>query len=142
MQNLVVSMLRFSAALTLFGAEQFDKTLNAIEGKDNLSKTMEGIEKTLDTMTDVLTREMDDRKKETLRSMAKLSSETVQRTMEGMEVMDPREVLRVTTDLLEKSTDVASRWASRAATAVEKAVEKEKAEEAPAAEATPAQEAE
>ena len=121
MQNLIVSMLRFSAAVTLFGLEQFEKTVEVVEGKTDLSKTMTGYEKTFNSMTEVLTGQMDEKKKETLKSITKMSEDTVSRSMDGMEVMDPREVLRATSELMQKTSDVTANWVSKTASAVEKA---------------------
>jgi hypothetical protein len=49
--------------------------------------------------------------------------------MDGMEVVDPREVLKASTDLLQKTSDVTANWVSRAASAVEKATGTNKTEE-------------
>ena len=134
MTNMVVSMIRFSAAMTLYGVEQMENSLNVIEGGTELSKTMEGFEKTLNSLTDVLMRELDENKKETLQSVSKASEDMVGRTMDGMGIMDPREVMRVSGDLLQKTSDATSKWVSKAASVVEKATEAAKpAVETPAA---------
>jgi hypothetical protein len=49
--------------------------------------------------------------------------------MDSMNVMDPREVLRATNDLLKTTTDATSEWVSKAASAVEKATETGKSSE-------------
>src|SRR3990172_5561387 len=102
MTNLIVSMLRFSSALTLYGVEQLEKSVNVMEGGSEMGKAMDGFEKTLNSLTDVLMREMDEKKKETLESMSKASKEMVNRTMEGMDMMDPRQVLKASSDLIHK----------------------------------------
>ena len=137
MTNLVVSMVRFSAALTLYGVEQLENSLSLLEGGTDVSKTILGMEKTLNSMSDVLMREMDAKKKETLDSVSKASQEMVDRTLEGMEIMDPREVFKASTDLLQKTSDVTAKWVSKAAEAMEKATQAAK----PGAEAQPAEEA-
>ncbi len=129
MQNLIVSMMRFSAALTLFGMEQIQNSLNIVEGEEDLSKTMERFEKAFNSMTDALVHRIDDKKKETLKSVTKMSEDVVSRTMDSMNVMDPREVLRATNDLIQKTTDATSEWVSKAAAAVEKATESSKSSE-------------
>jgi hypothetical protein len=116
-------MLRFSAALTLFSVEQLERSLNVVEGGADLSKTFQGFEKTLDSLSDVLMREMDDKKKETLNSVSRASKDMVDRTMEGMEIMDPREVIRASSDLLQKTSDVTAKWVSKAAETMEKATQ-------------------
>ena len=131
MTNLAVSMLRFSAALTLYSVEQLEHSLNVVEGGADLSKTLQGFELTLDSLSEVLMREMDEKKKETLQSVSKASRDMVGRTMEGMEIMDPREVIKASSDLLQKTSDVTARWVSKAAEAMEKATQGAKPAEEP-----------
>jgi conjugal transfer/entry exclusion protein len=119
MTNLAVSMLRFSAALTLYSVEQLERSLNVVEGGADLSKTIQGFEQTLDSLSEVLMREMDEKKKETLQSVSKASRDMVGRTMEGMEIMDPREVIKASSDLLQKTSDVTAKWVTKAAEAME-----------------------
>ena len=132
MTNLAVSLLRFSAALTLYSVEQLERSLDVVEGSNDLTKTIEGVEKTLDSVSDVLMRELDDKKKDTLESMRKASKDVVDRTMEGMEIMDPREVIKASSDLLQKTSDVTAKWVSKAAESMEKATQGAKAEPEPA----------
>lgn len=134
MTNLAVSMLRFSAALTLFSVEQLEKSLNVVEGGADLTKTMAGFEQTLDSLSDVLMREMDEKKKETLQSVSKASKDMVDRTMDGMEIMDPREVIKASSDLLQRTADVTAKYVGKAAETMEKATKGAK----PSAEAKPA----
>lgn len=134
MTNLAVSLLRFSAALTLYSVEQLEKSLDVVEGSNDLTKTIEGVEKTLDSVSDVLMRELDDKKKDTLESMRKASKDVVDRTMEGMEIMDPREVIKASSDLLQKTSDVTAKWVSKAAESMEKATQGAKSETAAVAE--------
>jgi hypothetical protein len=130
MSNLIASMARFSTAMTLFGVDQLEKTMNVVGGGAELAKTVEEFETTLNSLTSVLTEKMDDKKKDTLHSVTKMAEETVSRTLDSMEVVDPREVLKATTDLLQKTSDVTAGWVSRAASAVEKATGTAKTEEA------------
>ena len=132
MSNLIASMARFSTAMTLFGVDQLERTMNVVGGGAELAKTVQDFENTLESLTSVLTEKMDEKKKETLHSVSKMAEETVSRTMDSMEVVDPREVLKATTDLLQKTSDVTAGWVSRAASAVEKATGT-KAEETAAA---------
>ncbi|MBI2820369.1 MAG: hypothetical protein HYX73_10350 [Acidobacteria bacterium] len=123
MTNMIVSMLRLSAAMTLYSVEQMEKSINVMEGGTELGKTIEGVEKTLNSLTEVLMREMDEKKKETLESVSKASEDMVSRSMEGLEFMDPRQVLKASSDLLQKTSDATAKWVSKAAEAVEKATE-------------------
>lgn len=63
MSNLIASMARMSTALTLFGVEQLEKTMNVAGGGQNFSKTVEELETTLNSLTDVLIGKMDKRKR-------------------------------------------------------------------------------
>lgn len=123
MTNLVVSMLRFSAAFTLYGVEQLENSLKVAEGGDKANQAIEGFGKTLNAVTDVLIRDMDQKKRETLESVSRASEDMVHRTMEGAEILDPREVMKVSTDLLQKTSDVTAKWVGKAASAMEKATE-------------------
>jgi len=127
MTDLIVSMLRFSTALTLYSVEQLEKSMNVVEGGSELGKAVEAFEKTLDSLTDVLMKEMDQKKKDTLDSVSKASKDMVSRTLEGMDLMDPRQVMKASSDLLQKTSDVTAKWVSKAAEAVEKATEGAKA---------------
>jgi hypothetical protein len=96
--------------MTLFGVEQLEKSLKVANSSDDLSRTIEDFEKTLNSMTDLLTGRIDEKKRETLSSVTKVTEDTVKRTFDGMEAINPREVIKASTDLLQK-----------AASAVEKA---------------------
>lgn len=87
MQDLIVSMMRFSAALTLFGMEQIQKSLNVVDGEEDLSKTMDRLEKAVNSLTDVLVNRIDDKKKETLKSVTKMSEDVVGKTADGVNWM-------------------------------------------------------
>ena len=128
MTNLAVSLLRFSAALTLYSVEQLEKSLDVVEGSNDLTKTIGGVEKTLDSVSDVLMRELDDKKKDTLESMRRASKDVVDRTVDGMEIMDPREVIKASSDLLQKTSEVTAKWVSKAAESMEKATQGDKSE--------------
>ena len=123
MTNLVVSMLRLSAAMTLYGIEQLEHSVNVAEGGSEFGKTIESFEKTLDSLTNVLMKAMDEKKKETLHSATKAFEDVTHRTMEGLDIIDPRHVLKASSDLLQKTSDVTAKWVSKAAEAVEKATE-------------------
>ncbi len=129
MQNLIISMIRFSAAVTLFGMEQIQNSWEVVEGEEDLSKTMERIEKAFNSMTDSLVERIDDKKKETLKSVTKMSEDVVGKTGDAITALDPREVISATNDLIQKTSDVTAEWVSKAASAVEKATEETKPSE-------------
>ncbi len=123
MQDLIVAMMRFSAAVTLFGMEQLQSSFNVVEGEEDMSKAMDRFEEALNSMTDALVTKIDDKKKDTLKSVTRMSEDVVSRTMDSMNVMDPREVLKATNDLLKKTTDATADWVTKAADAVEDAAD-------------------
>jgi hypothetical protein len=131
MQDLLVSMMRFSAALTLFGMEQVQHSLGAVEDKENFSKTAERFEKALDSMTDVLVERIDEKKKETLKSVTKMSEDVVGKTTDGVK-LDQHELFRATTDLIQKTTEATASLISKAASTVGKAGKSTKPAEEPA----------
>lgn len=121
MQNLINSMVRFSAAISLFSLEQLERAVSAIQGDAALSKTMDNFEEAMNAMTDVLTSKIDADKKETLSSVTSASEDMVKRTLDGMRVLDPREMMKASNDLLKRTTSATSEWISKAAAAVEDA---------------------
>ena len=110
MQTLLVSMMRFSAALTLFGVEQLQSAMNVVNGGEDVSKVVDRFQSALDSMSDSLAEDIGHDKKETLRSMVGMSEEVVQRTFDGINIVDPRQVLQATNDLVRKTTDTVSDW--------------------------------
>jgi GTPase involved in cell partitioning and DNA repair len=130
MQNLMIALMRFSAAVTLYGMEQVQKSMNVVDGGEDLSKAMDRLEKTLNSLTDTLVNKIDDSKRETLKSVTKMSEDVIGKTMDGVSMMDPREVLKATNDLMQKTSDATADWVSKAASAVEKATDSVKTEKA------------
>ena len=115
MQNLIISMMRFSAAVTLFGMEQLQNTLNAVEGDEEFSKTTDRFEEALDSLTEALKNRIDDKKKDTLKSITKMSEDVVNRTFDGMSAIDPRDIMKATNDLIQRTSDTTAEWVSKAA---------------------------
>jgi hypothetical protein len=133
MQTLIVSMMRFSAALTLWGMDQIQNTLKVAEGEEKLSNTLDGFEKALDSLTEVLVGRMDDKNKDTLKSVTKMSEEVVGRTADQLSMLNPREIIGVASDMLRKTSDATAEYVSKAAAAVEKATKNENPPEQQAA---------
>jgi hypothetical protein len=123
MQSLIISMMKFSAAVTLFSMEQLQNTLNVVEGEEDFSKTRDRFEQAINSLTDVLTNRIDETKKETLKSVTRMSEDVVNRTFDGMSFIDPREMMRATNDLIQKTSDTTAEWVSKAASAEEKTTE-------------------
>ena len=104
MQDLINSMVKFSAAMTLFGMQQIQ---NAVGAAVDTQSALGRFRDALDSVTNAITSQLDDSKKPTLSSMSNLGSDLVNRTWEGMNMnaLDPRQVLESTGDLMRKTTD-------------------------------------
>jgi len=80
MQNMIRSMARFSAAMTLFGFQQFQNVLEAFADSADALK----IRQSLDTVTDAVASELDDQTKPAYDSMVRLSNQVVDRTFDAV----------------------------------------------------------
>lgn len=107
MEKLIVSMMRFSTAMTLFGMEQVQSAMNTMGGGEDLSTSLDRFRRALDSFTDAMIGELDHTKRETLESVTNVSEDAIHRTMEGvnLSMMDPREVIRTSADLMKKTSD-------------------------------------
>lgn len=122
MEKLIVSMMRFSTAVTLLGMEQLESAMRVGSGED-LSKAMERFRATLDSFTDTVSKELDHKKQTTLKSVTNMSEEAVHRAVEGMSVVDPRELLRSTSDLMRKTSDSVADLVTKGANTVGQSLE-------------------
>jgi hypothetical protein len=52
-----------------------------------------------------------------------MSEDVVGRTVDGMGLADPRQVMKMSGEMLQKTSDVTAKWVSKAAESVEKATE-------------------
>lgn len=114
MTKFFVAMARFSAALTLYSVTQLERSLSLFGGEADVSKTMQDTEKTLTSLSDTLMRGASPQRKETLHSVSNASRTVMDRTVENMEVMDPREMLKASSELLQKVSDVTAKWVAKA----------------------------
>jgi tRNA A58 N-methylase Trm61 len=116
MQELITSMMKFSAAMTLFSMQQVQNAVNAAaDTQSALTKFREA----LDKVTDAVTSQIDENKQETLRSMTKVQNDIVDRTFDAMNVdsLDPREMMHTTSDLMKKTSDAMGDLVKKAASA-------------------------
>lgn len=104
MQDLINSIVRFSAAMSLFSMQQLQ---TAIGAATDSQAAMNRFREALDAVTNAVTSQLDENKKPTLDSMSHLGSDIVSRTWDTMNVaaMDPRQVLQTTGDLIKKTSD-------------------------------------
>lgn len=118
MQELIASMLRFSAAMTLFGMQQVQNAVGAaVDTQDALTK----FSKALNAMSEAVSNQMDASKQETLKSMSKVQEDLVTRTFDAMNVqaLDPREMMNTTGDLMRKTSDSLVEMVKKAVPATE-----------------------
>ena len=112
MSNLISSMTRLSTAVTLFTVDQLEKSVKIVSNGDSMAQAVAGFEKTLDSLTDVLSVKMDKKKKSTVQAVSNMTHETVKRTLGTVEDVAP-EALKGTTELVEKTRDLAAGWISK-----------------------------
>ncbi len=117
MQKLIVSMMRFSTAMTLFGMEQMQSGFDTVTGNEDLSKSMDNFRKSVDSITESLISNMDKDKKSTVDSFSRASEKTVNRSFDMVPVamMDPREWMRVTNDIVQRSSETMQDWMEKQA---------------------------
>ena len=104
MQDLINSVVRFSAAMTLFSMQQLQ---NAVGAATDSQGSINKFRDALDSITNAITSQMDDSNKSAANSMSKLGTEMVDRTWDAMNVraLDPREVMQTTGNVMRKTTD-------------------------------------
>ncbi|MBK9166274.1 MAG: hypothetical protein IPM24_02285 [Bryobacterales bacterium] len=103
-QDLMASMMRFSAAMTLFGMQQMQ---NAVGAAADSQAALTKFREALDSVTNAVSSQMDDSKKATLDSMSKVQNDMVDRTFDAMNVQafSPTEMMHTGTDLMRRTTD-------------------------------------
>jgi hypothetical protein len=124
LEKLIVSLMRFSTAVTLLGMEQLENAMSLRDGED-VSKATERFRATLDSFTDTVSKELDHKKQTTLKSVTRMSKEAVHRAVAGMNVVDPRELLRSTSDLMRKTSDSVADLVTKGANTVGKSLEED-----------------
>ena len=104
MQDLINSIVKFSAAMTLFSMQQMQ---NAVGAAADTQVALTKFRDALDAITNAIASQLDENKKPTLDSMSHLGTDIVDRTWETMNVsaLDPRQVLQTTGDLMKKTSE-------------------------------------
>lgn len=114
MQSLLVSMMRLSAALTLYGLEQIQTSVDIAQGGQNLLRALDKLEIALDSLTEALVDQIADGKKTALESVTTMARDLVRTSFDGVNVIDPRELLRATDTIMRSSFETMADWADRA----------------------------
>ena len=104
MQELINSVARFSAAITMFGLQEIQ---NAVGTGMDAQNYMTRFRQSLDSITDAVSAELDRTSKPALDSLTNLSSDLVGRTFETLKtpVFDPRQMLQTASDMLRRTAD-------------------------------------
>jgi hypothetical protein len=105
MRELISSMMRFSAAVTMFGIEQAQ---NAISAPADTQAAIAKLRASLDSMSDSLASKMDDSKRAALDSMSKAQADVVNRAFDAADLEAAQELMKKTSQSL---ADVMSRSA-------------------------------
>jgi len=133
MDKFVVSLMRFSTAMTLFGLEQVQGAVTSMGSGEDLTTSMEKMRQAMDAFSETVLKQVDEGKRETAETVTRVSEDTIRRAFAGVSasMADPRELVRVTTDMVKKTSDSVVHWMEGRGTAQTAASE----EPQPAAEA-------
>lgn len=113
MQSLLVSMMRLSAALTLYGLEQIQTSVYVTQGGQNPLRVLDKLETALNTLTEALVDHIADGKKTALESVTTMARDLVRTSFDGVNVIDPRQLLRATDSILRSSSEAMADWVDR-----------------------------
>ena len=104
MQELINSVARFSAAMTLFGMQEMQKAVGAML---DAPAYINHFKASLDSISNAIVSELDPETRPTVESVANLSREVVNRTFDTLKAppFDPRQVMQATTDMIRKTAD-------------------------------------
>jgi hypothetical protein len=124
MQEMFVSMMKFSTAITMFGLQQVQTAAEALTDTDAAQTKFR---ESLDAITAALTAQLDATNRSATKSMSDLGATLVDRTMSVMDVpaMDPRKVIKTASDVLRKTTDSVAEIVEKTTAAAGSAVSSE-----------------
>jgi hypothetical protein len=131
-QELVNSMIRFSAAMTVFGQQQIQ---NAMSSAMSTESGINAMREALDSATQVLTAQIDDKQRSTRKSVSDLGTDLVSRTFDTMQMsrLDPRQIVETTGNMVKQVSDTIESAIKKTAAAASSATSS--GEPKPAAEA-------
>lgn len=106
MQELINSFTRFSAAITLYGMQEFQQVLGAAMDAPagiNVKKLRES----LDSLSNAIMHELDASHKPTYDSVTSMTNEVVGKTIDTMRapMLDPNHVMQAASDVVKKAAD-------------------------------------
>jgi len=97
-------MIRFSAAMTVFGQQQIQ---NAMSTAMNTESGLNAMREALDSATQVLTAQIDEKQRSTMKSVSDLGTDLVTRTFDTMQMsrLDPRQIVETTGSMVRQVTE-------------------------------------
>ena len=103
MQELINSLVRLSAAATVYTIQQLQTAAETVDPKDSMAR----FRQIVDSMTNALTAQIDASKKSTVDSISSLGSDMVGKTFDTINVagLHPAELLQTTNDVIRRTTD-------------------------------------
>ena len=103
MHELINSLVRLSAAATMYSMQQMQTTVGGFDSKES----MESLRTVIDTMTNALTEKLDENKRSTVESISNAGNEVVGRTWTVLNVdsMNPKEVANTASDIVRRTSD-------------------------------------
>ncbi|MCU1329842.1 MAG: hypothetical protein JWN34_5212 [Bryobacterales bacterium] len=106
MQELINSIVRLSAAATMYGMQQVQTTVGGFDTKESL----DNLRSVIDGVTATLTAKLDENKKSTVDSISNAGNEVVSRTWTVLNVdaMKPKEVADSASDFVRRTSDAFS----------------------------------
>ena len=107
MQDIAVSMMKFSTAMTMFGVQQIQ---NAMQAFSNSPAGEEKFKHALDAVTQALTAELNNSNKSAQSNIFDLGEKLIDRAAGAMDVpaLDPRNVMKAAADVMQRATEA---WA-------------------------------
>src|SRR5262245_23920835 len=111
-ERLFLSSVRLSGAATLFGVAQFETAMNGWQQGGGFGQQLDRFGSTVNSLTRCLVDEMSPGKKEALESISEITSKLVHQSMDGMNLLDPRQVIQTATSLAQKSSEMLTGWTS------------------------------
>ena len=101
MQDLINSFVRLSAAMSIYSLQQVQSAVGTVDPKESVTR----LKKMIDSMTDALTAQIDESKKQTVQSISDLGAGVVERTFDTVSGLNPRDLVQTTNDMVRKTTD-------------------------------------
>ncbi|MEZ5400186.1 MAG: hypothetical protein R2729_11000 [Bryobacteraceae bacterium] len=132
MEDLAMSIMRFSSAMTMFGIQQVQNSMEAFTDPQTAQKKFA---RALNSVSEALTAELDEPNKSTEASISGFGEKIVNRTMSAIDVpaWDPKNVMKAASDIVKKTTDSMTTMVEKASDAMSEAADEITTEKKPKA---------